>query len=791
MDPFTTSAVLAAVDTATTGALSGAAQEMGRRSAEALAGFLRRMRGRDAEAGEPAAVGEPAAPVGEDERRALAERLVEHARREPGFARELAGWLRETGRLGPHAPQAVAPAASRPRLLPPVTAAFTDRESILAEITALLTADRPAGAPAIALLHGPAGIGKSETAAHCAHTLKERFPDAQLYIDLAGDSSQDAAGPSAVLTEFLGWLGVPGADIPPTRERQTALYRSRTAGLRTVVVLDNAHGYPQIAPLLAGGTDSLVIVTSRRPIPELVHRHGALPLRVGPLSTADSLRLLARIAGADRVARRRTSAEAVVERCGGVPLALAEVAALAALREDGAGLETVAGELAASRREQETDGPVERTTDLAYRALAPATARLYRLLGVRRTAVTVAHAAAAAGIANDEARARLRELAAAGLLREAGDDRYRVHDAVRRHARLRARAEDGHAAIADAVRRTVERQLDAAAAADFLAMPLRWRLGPAYRELSRPADWTPAHARRALAELRRERENLAEAVRAAGEYGFDDLVWQLCEAMWALHLMLGFHQQWVDTHRRGVAAARREAARTGDRRPEARTLVQLAFAHLGLGQYAEAEEALAEAAAADESAGHRRGRATAVETLGLVRLRQWRYAEAEDCFRTAQDVLREIEPDEDGAEDVPRALALLERHIARALAGQDRYAAAEAQFDRALIRIRALPGADPHNEGRVHMNLGEMRLRAGDPGAARASLADAFTAMRAGGAGLLQADAAEMCARCARALGDAAEEERWLREARSLYEESEVWSGVARVDAQLAELAGD
>src|SRR5689334_16643379 len=82
----------------------------------------------------------------------------------------------------------------------------------------------------------------------------------------------------------------------------------------------------------------------------------------------------------------------------------------------------------------------------------------------------------------------------------------------------------------------------------------RWRLGPAYRRLVLPEDRDPADGKHALAQLRRERENLAAVIRAAAHHGFDDLVWQLCETMWGLHLKLGFHAQWIDTHVLGAAA---------------------------------------------------------------------------------------------------------------------------------------------------------------------------------------------------------------------------------------------
>ncbi|MGK5548326.1 tetratricopeptide repeat protein [Streptomyces sp. URMC 127] len=800
MDPFTMTAVLAAVDTAASGALSGAAGELGRRTAEGLAGLARRAWRRDG-GGEP-----PAAPSDDDGRRALAGLLIERARAEPGFARDLASWLRESEWL---AAAAAAPAAAagepRPRMLPPLTSAFTDREDILAAVTGLLDGRDgaiAAGAPLIALLAGPAGIGKTAAAVHCARALADRFPDGELYADLRGAAAATAVTPSEVLVRFLHHLGVPPERVPAGEQAQAGLYRERTAGRRMVVLLDNAHGAAQVVPLLTASPGSLVLVTSRHRLPALVRDHGARTVPVGPLSDADSFLLLTRLAGPERVAAQRTHAEAVAVRCGGVPLALCETGARVQVRERlsweslerefaavTGGLRTYGQGQApgmpddADRPDACGDGgsPVEPAllaTDLSYRDLAPDAARLYRLLGLCPWPdIPVGAAAAAADTGEAEARRLLETLAAAHLLEETGEERYRFHDLVRLHA----------------VRRTVTWYLRLAARADALVVPGRWHLGPAYARTAGgsgpgpgfgpgPVERTPEAAREALAVLRRERANLAEAVRAAEEHGFDEEAWQLCEAMWGLHLRLGFHDQWVAAHLRGVEAARRCATGFGDPRAEGRIRVQLAFGYMGLGRYTEAEAQLTAAAAADERAGHHRGRATATESLGLLCLRQWRYEAAEEHFRQARRALDAIAPDGDGAADVPRADALLAHHLGRALRGQGRHAEALAQLADALARFRALPGRDLYNEARVRMSIGETHLAAGDPAAARTPLDEALAVMEAEGAVLQRADAAELRARCST---DPQESAPYLRLARSLYEEAGDAAGVSRTGALL------
>ncbi|WP_316767195.1 hypothetical protein [Streptomyces sasae] len=94
----------------------------------------------------------------------------------------------------------MAHAASRPRMLPPATAAFTDREEVLAWLGALLDEEGLApGAPTIAVLTGPGGMGKTATAVRGAIELLDRFPDGALFADLEGASAGTALPPSDVL----------------------------------------------------------------------------------------------------------------------------------------------------------------------------------------------------------------------------------------------------------------------------------------------------------------------------------------------------------------------------------------------------------------------------------------------------------------------------------------------------------------------------------------------------------------------------------------------------------------
>ncbi|MFJ8492431.1 tetratricopeptide repeat protein [Streptomyces sp. NPDC094038] len=787
--------VLSAVGTVASGALSGAGGEAGRRTSERLYDLL--SRGRATGSG----AGTPALPVTEAERTAAAARLLDLARSSPAFARELTEWAREASLLAPRTVPAVAHGAPRPQMLPPATAAFTDRADVLAWIGALLDEEAPApGAPTIAVLTGPGGMGKTATAVRCALELLDRFPDGVLFADLEGASAGTALPPSDVLGRFLERLGVPPAMVPGDEARQRDLYRDCTSDRRMIVVLDNAHDDAQVIPLLPASAESLVLVTSRHRPGRLVAGHGARPFALGPLSAEDSVTLIRRVAGRDRPAAPDAVVRAVAEGTGGIPLAVCTTGAGLAVREH-LTWERVAQQLSdrvtgrpsggAVMGEPDPtapDDPVRLVQDVAYGELTPECRALYRAIAVWPwPTVTVPCAARAAEVGEDEARALLERLARAHLLDEVGEERYRFHDLTRAHAHGLATAEDGHGRMAAAVRRVATAQLRFAAGADFRVMPLRWRLGPAYRGLVLPEHRDRADGKQALAALRAERENLAAVVRAAAHHGFDDLVWQLCEATWGLHLMLGFHAQWIDTHLLGVEAARRSAEEFGDPRAVGRMWTQLAFGYMGAGRADAAADALANARAADGACGHHRGEATAVEALGLLHLKRWEFAAAQQSFEEAQEILGRIGPDADGRSDVPRATALLEHHIGRALTKQHRFAAAVTRLNDALARFRRLPGGDSYNVGRVYMSLGDAHLEAGDPEQGRICLDEAVKAMTEAGAGLQLADALDARSRCRRRLGRRAEETADLRAAAACYEEHGDRIGLERVRMRLAD----
>nr|WP_052478269.1 tetratricopeptide repeat protein [Kibdelosporangium sp. MJ126-NF4]CEL17300.1 regulatory protein [Kibdelosporangium sp. MJ126-NF4]CTQ91471.1 regulatory protein [Kibdelosporangium sp. MJ126-NF4] len=207
-----------------------------------------------------------------------------------------------------------------PRNLPPDVGEFTGRDADVATI--LRIGARP-GKRAV-VVSGFGGVGKSALAIHAAHQLTGQFPDGQLFADLRAATGRDVLDPHEVLGRFLQALGVPSADVPVDTLERIEQYRSVTADRKMIILLDNAHNEQQVRPLLPGGDNTLVVITTRS---RLTGLDGAESIELDFLGRDAAVDLLGRIIGADRVASQRAAAEQIAELCGGLPLAVRAAAA--------------------------------------------------------------------------------------------------------------------------------------------------------------------------------------------------------------------------------------------------------------------------------------------------------------------------------------------------------------------------------------------------------------------------------------------------------------------------------
>ncbi|MCQ4041510.1 tetratricopeptide repeat protein [Streptantibioticus rubrisoli] len=660
---------LGAVSAMLGAAYAGMGNEAGKRATQLIGGLARRIVGR-----------EVTAPQTVSEREGLARQLFEGARGDDQHARALAELAALVHGTLSH------PAVRRQPQLPGAVTLFSDRQEPMRQL------DREAsrkfdGRPRRVLLHGPEGIGSSALAVQWGWRELRRFPDGQLYVDLGGRALDAAVAVHRALSE----LGLSDEEVPPGLEDRTNLFRDLVTDLRLLVVLDHAHSAAQVGPLLASEPGVFTIVVAHRRLPGL----DAVPIEVEPLSRKYAVQLLTDIAGRKAVDRARGTLPSVLARCAGSPYALWAVAPrLTAPPHEEAG-STMA-----------VHDPVRTHAEDVYSRLSPDAALVYRRAALWPwPALSPAAAAAAAEVTESAAAGLLEELEALRLLEPVGSGRFRYRPAVRRHAEETAAREDGIADCRKAVRRTVEWYLDFAVRAGRAALRQSWRVGRAANELA-PGDYpSPGEA---LAALVGELDNLVQAVLAAKEFELGDTACQLCEALWAAQLKDGRHEEVLPALRAAVDVA-------GQLPPgglmAGRMHTLLAMALIPSRRFAEAETAARAAAEAERQADHLRGAATATETLGLVRLAQWRFHDAYELFTEADRILDGIGEDDLGFADVPRARALLRRHRGRALRGLDNWAESEEELTAALGFFRETQ--EPYNTARTLTDLAETYVLAG------------------------------------------------------------------------------
>ncbi|MFF4077779.1 BTAD domain-containing putative transcriptional regulator [Streptomyces sp. NPDC001777] len=231
---------------------------------------------------------------------------------------------------GPAVRPTVCPATSPPSLLPRDPEDFVGRSEhhpVLSRLTNSRTTSA-LGLTSVVSLYGPVASGKSVLAIRTAHASRSHFPDGQLYVDLRGHTPEPLPARTA-LSQFLQALGVAEKDVPRTLSGCVALYRNLLADRRVLVVLDNVADEEQARPLLPGGFNSSVVLTSREP---LVALEDARHFRIPSFTTEQARELLARIAGRHRTADEPASADEIVELCEALPLAIRIVGLRLAMR---------------------------------------------------------------------------------------------------------------------------------------------------------------------------------------------------------------------------------------------------------------------------------------------------------------------------------------------------------------------------------------------------------------------------------------------------------------------------
>ncbi|MEV0397455.1 ATP-binding protein [Polymorphospora rubra] len=420
-----------------------------------------------------------------------------------------------------------------PRQLPPGDPYFTNRKVSLAELDNLLA--RSSATPAISIVAGVAGVGKTALVVHWARQMRDRFPDGELYVNLRGYDSVPPATPAQVIEGFLLALGVTANRIPGEINAQVGLFRSILHGRRILIVLDNARSAEQIRPLLPESVGCFVLVTSRSNLSGLAARNGARRIRLDMLPHGEAVELMRTVIADRRIEDEADAMDAMVRRCAYLPLAL-RIAGERAVARSRTPLARIAAELDMERRRLDALSLVDDETAVvrsvfsySYRALPAEAARAFRLLGLHGGAdFGEAASAALIGKAASDTLHVLDVLINAHLLEEVGPGRYQFHDLLREYAVECADADESEEGRTAAVLRLLSWYTRTAEAA--AAVMARTQVGP--RELTdRDSDSLFATHAEAFSWFRLEVSNIVATVHQAAHFGENDVLFRLCQAM--------------------------------------------------------------------------------------------------------------------------------------------------------------------------------------------------------------------------------------------------------------------
>jgi len=629
-----------------------------------------------------------------------------------------------------------------PAQLPPAISDFTGRETTVDAVVDALTSDGEAGsAPACCEITGPGGAGKTALAVQAAHRIQERFSDGHLVTNLRG-TTEHPAEPGEVLSSFLRELSLDGRFVPDSVDERSRLFRSRVAGRKMLVVLDDAVSEVQVRPLLPGTPGCAVLITGRT---QLLGLEGVRTIQLDPLAPDDAAGLLLRLVGADRVAAEPDAAADIVLHCGYLPLAV-RIAGARLSAKPHWNLADFATALADERRRLDMltagDLEVRASIGLSYRACRAEDRRALRLLGRLRLPDFPAWTVAA--LIDTDVRAGtevVERLVDAQLVHVTGIDRvgqvrYHLHDLVRLFADEQADADPpaewnrGLERVAEALAELLERAERAVHPGRLLTTAGReapWSVddGVAATVDTDPIGWSTTELPTLIGALQRSHAaslwsltvRLADRITWLVDVRSDWTGWRLAQE-------LGLDAARRSGDRRGEAAALSRRAdlewdlgwagravadyararclhrRLSDRHGEALAALGLAAVYADRGPLRRATALLASAAPVLAEFGDRRGRAQLLRHRGLMHRDRGKFDDADRCLESAAKIFHEL-GDRRWRAYVLRSLVGVRRQ-------QGRLDEAQALGESCLVSFRAV--SDRRWESYALLSLAEIDL---------------------------------------------------------------------------------
>lgn len=289
---------------------------------------------------------------------------------------------------------------------------FVGREEHIEELLTLLRSGSSV------LVHGIAGVGKTELALLVVKSLHNEYPDAQIFVSLRPPHT-----PAHGLREIIHAFH-PEAELPDDEAVLTAIYRVVLTGKRVVIIVDDAPDEVSTRPFLPT-QGSAIIVTSRA----FSRLSGLTSVSVDHLSPHEARELFLSIA--PPVAAN--TVDDICSLCKYMPLPIRLAAgflAVEANEDPGVYVERLKNEYmqlqALKHADEDIDLTVEAALTLSYARLKPETTRVLRKLVVFPESF---NSAAEERVCDDPDNACLKELVRRSLVFQ--ERRYFLHHQVR------------------------------------------------------------------------------------------------------------------------------------------------------------------------------------------------------------------------------------------------------------------------------------------------------------------------------------------------------------------------
>ncbi|MGB5959257.1 MAG: tetratricopeptide repeat protein [Coleofasciculaceae cyanobacterium] len=584
------------------------------------------------------------------------------------------------------------PGQPSPHRLPPDIADFTGRIDYIQEIEALLQ-------QGIVAMNGMGGVGKSALAIHVAHRLTWQFPDAQLYVDLRGQSELSLE-PQQVLIQFLQALtGRDESQLPTDLDGLVGLYRSVLSHKKALIVLDNARDKLQIQLLLPGSASGGVIVTSRQPLGSLP---GAQLLPLGAMLPEEGLDYLKQQLGLVRVEAELAAAQEIVTWCGRLPLALA-IAGGALKEETTWTLTNYAARLRDEQRRLERlqldDLSVRASFNLSYARLAETEQQLFAAAGWL-PGVDFGEAVAAAVMEwkTETTQETLRRLVRVRVLEGREGERYQFHDLMR----LFAREQLGETEPETTLGRALDWYCKKAGLWKNGLNPVRyWQFA---EELAEESEHSLEQIKQALPKIAldwfgAEQRNWVTVMQQLQRLERRDEAIALAANLVRFFERRSDWEDWVTTHEIAIACAEKAANRAG----VAHTLGNLGIVYANQGKWLEAISAYKQSLETKRELGDVHGEAQTLMNLGNVYRQQGKWTEAIASYEQSLQIFRLLRDFLGVAQSFGNLgnVYLQQGYLQQAIAA----------FEQSLPTFREI--GDVHGEAQTLMNLGNVYRQQG------------------------------------------------------------------------------